>query len=211
MVGAAAPASVLIVKLSSMGDVIHTLPAARHLRAAFPRAILGWAVEEAHADVLRGQRWLDETIVWRRKGLGSYLDFLRRLRCSRWELAIDFQGIFRSAGLVMRCSGARRRAGAAPSKELAHWFYNAPVPRPPRDGHAVEWYLAVAEAVTGLPAEARLERPYMDLPTNSAANGGRQPPDSVATNVQRPTSNVQPWDAFPSIQVRTIRQRSRPG
>jgi ADP-heptose:LPS heptosyltransferase len=180
------PSSVLIVKLSSMGDVLHTLPAARHLRAAFPQATLAWAVEEAHADLLRGQSWLDELIVWRRESYRSYRDFLRRLRRTRWDVAIDFQGIFRSAALVTRRSRARRRVGFAPGNELAHWFYNVRVPRPPRDGHAVEWYLQLAQAVTGLPAEPPLERPYLQDP----ASGGRQPPDHAASCDAAATRNL---------------------
>ncbi len=176
------PQSILIVKLSSMGDVIHTLPAARHLRAAFPGARLAWAVEEPHADLLRGQTWLDEVIVWRRANLRSYAQFLSRLRRTRWDVAIDFQGIFRSAALVIRWCGARRRVGFSPRNELAHWFYNAPVPRPPQDCHAVEWYLKLAQAVTGLPAEPRLERPYLKLAPHAASEG---------VNIERPTSNVQ--------------------
>jgi ADP-heptose:LPS heptosyltransferase len=179
-----APQSILIVKLSSMGDVIHTLPAARYLREAFPQARLGWAVEESHADVLRGQTWLDEVIVWRRATLRSYWDFLTRLRRTRWDLAIDFQGIFRSAALVMRWSGARRRVGFSPSKELAHWFYNAPLPRAAKDCHAVEWYLRLAQAATRLAASD---------PTR--ASGGRKPPDNAASphapNIDHPTSHIE--------------------
>jgi heptosyltransferase-1 len=152
--------SLLIVKLSSMGDVLHTLPAARHLREAFPEAKLGWAVQEPHAELLRGQSWIDEVIVWRRRSPRTYLSFVRRLRKTRWDVAVDFQGIFRS-GIVTRLSGARRRIGFCPSNEKAHWFYNAPVPWVERSGHAVEWYLHLAAAVTDSEPPAPLDRPYL--------------------------------------------------
>lgn len=135
--------SILIVKLSSLGDVIHTLPAAQAIRAAWPEAKLGWAVERQYASLLLGQPWLDEVIEWERKDGRSFVDFVARLRRVRWDVAIDFQGLFRS-GLVSRSSGARRRIGYAPVKEWAHWFYNDRVHLDTMDRHAVERYLDLA-------------------------------------------------------------------
>ena len=162
------PLNLLIVKLSSMGDVIHTLPAARHLREAFPDARLAWAVQDIHADLLDRQPWLDRVIAWRRKNLKTFREFIVQLRKTRWDVAVDFQGIFRS-GMVTRLSGAKQRVGYGPSKELAHWFYNLTIPRIPREGHAVEWYLHLASEFTGLPAEPPLDRPYLHSAANSAA------------------------------------------
>jgi lipopolysaccharide heptosyltransferase I len=156
--------SVLIVKLSSMGDVIHTLPAAQAIRARLPNARLGWAVERRHADIVRGQPWLDEVIEWDRSGPRTFFDFVRRLRQGRWDVAIDFQGLLRS-GLVSRLSGARRRIGVTPSREMAHWFYNDRVPLATMERHAVERSVELAErligdasGVTAVP----IERPYLE-------------------------------------------------
>lgn len=137
--------SILIVKLSSLGDVIHTLPAAQALRRQFPDAHLAWAVERAHAGVLRGLPVVDELIEWDRGTLRGLFDFVRRLRARRWDIAIDFQGLFRSA-LVTRLSGAPRRIGYAPSRELAHLACNERVPAPTKTLHAVEKSLRLAEA-----------------------------------------------------------------
>ena len=137
--------SVLIVKLSSMGDVLHTLPAGLALRRALPEARIGWAVERAHAGLLAGQDWLDELIVWDRRNLRTFADFVRRIRAGRWEVAIDFQGLLRS-GLVARLSGARQRVGYAPTRERAHWFYNRQVPLPTLDRHAVDRSLDLVRA-----------------------------------------------------------------
>lgn len=144
------PMRILIVKLSSLGDIIHTLPAAQLLRAAFPRAWLGWAVEKAHAAALHGQPWLDETIVWDRRQSRQFLPFLKNLRRTRWDVAIDFQGLFRS-GLATRASGAKRRVGYVPVKEMAHWFYTDRVERKTLDRHAVDRYLDLAAYVAGEP------------------------------------------------------------
>lgn len=128
---------ILIVKLSSLGDVIHTLPAGQRLRAALPDAHLGWAVERAHAGVLDRQPWLDETIIWERAARGGFFDFVRRLRVERWDVAIDFQGLLRSAA-ISRLSGARRVFGFSPSKEGAHWLYHRRVPLATMERHAVD-------------------------------------------------------------------------
>lgn len=134
--------NVLIVKLSSLSDVIHTLPAALAVRAAAPDAHLAWAVRDRNAEILRNQPWLDEVIEWR-GGWRSAGGFLRRLRGKRWDVAIDFQGRLRS-GAITRLSGARRRIGYEPSLELAHAFYSDPVALQTMDRHAVEQNLTLA-------------------------------------------------------------------
>lgn len=153
-------ARVLIVKLSSLGDVLHALPAAQALRAALPQATLAWAVEQAHAPVLRCQSFLDETIVWDRGTLRGFREFIGRLRATPWDLAIDLQGLFRS-GLVAWLSGARRRIGFAAARELAPLFYTERVPLQTMDCHAVERLLELVghlgAALPGMP----LARPYV--------------------------------------------------
>ncbi len=138
--------SILIVKLSSMGDVVHTLPAAQALRRRFPEARLAWAVERAHAGVLRGQPFLDELIEWDRGTWRGLFDFLRRVRSRRWDIAVDFQGLFRSA-MVVQASRAKRRIGFAPSRELAHWSYDERIAIPEGPLHAVEKSLRLVEAL----------------------------------------------------------------
>lgn len=128
---------ILIVKLSSLGDVVHTLPSALALRRALPEATIGWAVERAHAGVLAGQAAVDELLIWERTGIRSFVEFAGRLRAGRWDVAIDYQGLLRS-GLLCGLSGARLRIGYTPTRERAHWFYNRRIPLATLDRHAVE-------------------------------------------------------------------------
>src|SRR6185437_13118184 len=125
-------------------------------RAAFPTARLGWAIEQGHAPLVRTQPWLDEVIEWPRQSSRSFYPFVRRLRQTRWEIAIDFQGLMRSA-LVTRLSGEPRRIGFRPSRELAHWFYTDTVPLVSMEEHAVERSLRLAAHLDatfpGLPIE----------------------------------------------------------
>ena len=158
--------SILIVKLSSLGDVLHTLPAAQALRRRYPDAHIAWAVEAAHSALLNDQPWLDERIVWERNAAGGFRKFVSQLRSQPWDLAIDFQGLFRS-GLVTRLSGARRRVGSRQAREFAGVFYNQRVNIASPDRHAVEKNLEliaplfrstdIADVVPGMP----LERPYL--------------------------------------------------
>lgn len=112
--------SILIVRLSAIGDVVHTLPALPALRARYPEARIGWLVEELSAPLLDGYPGIDDLIVipkkdWRARPLGAWLDggkprFYRDLRRRGWDWAIDFQGLSKS-GWAARLSGARRRVG----------------------------------------------------------------------------------------------------
>lgn len=151
------PKRILIVKLSSLGDIVHTLPAARAIRTTFPDAHLGWAVERAHAEVLDHQTWLDERIEWNRGARGGLWRFVRDLRKTYWDVAIDFQGLLRS-GLATRASGANLRFGYSPAREWAPWCINRRVPLETMERHAVErsWLLAqaVIERLHGAKAAA---------------------------------------------------------
>jgi len=152
--------NILIVKTSSMGDVIHTLPAVQALRQAHPQAHIGWVVEKAHSEVLLRQPWLDQLIVWNRSGMRSFADMIRRLRATPWDLAIDFQGLLRS-GLITRLSGARQRLGFFPTRERAHWFYSQRVPLATMERHAVERYLDLATHAGAAP-QRPMARAYVD-------------------------------------------------
>jgi heptosyltransferase-1 len=102
------PARILVVRLGAMGDVIHALPAVVTLKHSFPRARLTWAVEPRWAALLRDNRFVDVVLAIdpRRRIVEAY----RGLRASKSDLAVDFQGLVKSA-LVARVSGAERVAG----------------------------------------------------------------------------------------------------
>lgn len=175
----------LIVRLSAMGDIIHTLPAATALRHAFPQATLGWLIEERWAELLctlptprSGRRspqrplvdrihtvntkqWRSapfSTQTWEQVGAG-----LSDLRASRYQVAVDFQGGIRSS-LLARWSGAPVIYGfAQPRENVASMFYTRQVIA--RGEHVVEQNLSLAQAVAGQP----LKMPQVDFPRDEAA------------------------------------------
>jgi lipopolysaccharide heptosyltransferase I len=194
--------SILIVKLSSLGDVVHTLPAAQALRAAFPNARLGWAVEQGHAALVRDQPWLDEVIEWPRQTSRTFYSFIRRLRQTRWDVAIDFQGLIRSA-LVTRLSGARRRVGFSPTRELAHWLYTEKVPLVSMEEHAVERSLRLAAHLGATMEGLPIDRPYLtgQAPTQSSDGPRLFPLHSTTEDV----AAVEGWLAEQRFDARTQR------
>lgn len=121
-------ARILIVRLSAIGDVMHTLPVVNALRDALPRAFLAWVVESRAADLLRSHRALDELIVVPRRWLRSPREVLglrRRLRELRFDVTIDAQGLSKSA-IAAWLSGAHRRIGygGREGREISRWLNN---------------------------------------------------------------------------------------
>jgi heptosyltransferase-1 len=114
------PMRILVVKLGSIGDIIHTLPAVAALRKAMPQSEISWVVERGSAEILKDNPILDRLIEVDTKALRRGLmsgetlraprQQLRRLRASAFDLALDFQGLIKSAS-VARLSGARRVFG----------------------------------------------------------------------------------------------------
>jgi lipopolysaccharide heptosyltransferase I len=152
--------NILIVKLSAIGDIVHTLPALARLRRAFPQARIRWVVERAMAELLREHPMLDEVIEldtrrWRTQWLsratwGEIGDALAHLRRPPQDLGFDFQGLMKS-GLVLWLSGAARRIGfetAALKEKASRVFLTERVPVP-AEGHVIERNLALVRHVLG--------------------------------------------------------------
>jgi heptosyltransferase-1 len=174
--------SLLIVRLSAMGDIIHTLPAAAALRQAFPDLTLGWLVEERWSELLctlryprsgarSAQRPLVDRIhsvnlaAWRRALLsfGTWQQIavgLSELRGIHYDAVIDFQGAVRSA-LLARWSGAPIIYGdAQPRENAASMFYTRQLISKANGSHVVQQALALAGAIMPMPTlEAKVEFP----------------------------------------------------
>ncbi|MBL8174428.1 MAG: glycosyltransferase family 9 protein [Bryobacterales bacterium] len=137
---------ILIVRLGAMGDVIHTLPAAAALRRRYPGAHVAWAVEPRWAALLEGNAAIDEVVPLNRRQWGSIRAAWRQLRRERFDVAMDFQGLIKSA-LTARASGAKRIVGYDRS-QVREWpaamFYTET--RRVTAAHVVERHLELAGA-----------------------------------------------------------------
>lgn len=159
----------LIVRLSAMGDVIHTLPAAQALRQAFPHAMIGWLIEERWAELLcapevtrRGPRSSERPLVdwvhtvdlkgWRRSFFSiPTIEHVARVwndvRTAHYGIAIDLQGAIRSAVLA-QWSGAPIVFGAREPREgpAALWYTRQATTT---GAHVIEQNLSIVEALAG--------------------------------------------------------------
>lgn len=147
--------SLLIIRLSAFGDIIHTIPAVAALRDALPGTEIAWAVEPAYAELVE--------IVAKVKTIRVALKHwsISRIAAARKDVrgfgtAIDFQGLIKSS-LIARASGAAERFGFARDvirEKPAAWFVNRPVAID-RSSHVVEWNVDLARAfapsITGVP------------------------------------------------------------
>ena len=134
---------ILVVKLSSLGDLFHALPAVHVVKEGLGAAI-DWVTQPEYADLVRCFADVDHVRVFpRRTLLRDGRAFLRELRRVEYEYAIDFQGLLKSA-LVTRAARARKRIGPSYSREGARWLYDCVAGRKDKNRHAVEEGLDVA-------------------------------------------------------------------
>jgi len=144
--------NLLIVKLSAIGDVIHTLPSLAALRKIYPDAHITWVVEEAAADLVQNHPHLDTVLILRRKSwikdfrngeisrpLQEIFFFIKKLRQRSYDLVIDFHGLLKSS-LIVLLSAGRRKLGYDSLQELSGLFLNDRIPEDMKK-HAVDRYL----------------------------------------------------------------------
>ena len=148
------PRSILIIKPSSLGDVVHTLPAVARVRRRWPDAKLRWLVNPEWAPMLEGNPDVDEVIEFPRarfRGLAGWArlpGWIRELRERvQPDLTLDFQGLLRSAWIARGVGGDCW--GTSDSRECARFFHRHIARVPPRSEpiHAVQRYLALVAAL----------------------------------------------------------------
>lgn len=157
--------SLLVVRLSALGDVIHTIPAVVALKDHFD---IDWIVERPYAELVEIVAGVKAKPVSLKKW--SLTRTLEARRAARGhDIAIDFQGLMKSA-LVAWGSGARERYGFAPAyirEKPAAWFVNRRVEIDPAK-HVVEWNLQLAQAL-----KPGLAMPGVDFSSFASGAGGR--------------------------------------
>ena len=151
--------NILIVKLSAIGDLVHTLPFLEVLKRQFPQAKIDWVVEEGASDIILGHPHIRRVIVSRRKawvkrlrGSGSprltvfqeMREFVKELRACRYDMVIDVQGILKS-GILVRLTTGGRKIGMSGSREGASLFINEPAVKVDCSQHAIDRTLTVAK------------------------------------------------------------------
>jgi len=203
---------IVIIKPSALGDIIHSLPVLTALRRRYPSAHIAWVVNRSYELLLQGHPDLDEVLPFDRSRVDDnlidtalgYTHFCRRLRRQRYDLAIDLQGLLRSAVLTA-ATRAPRRVGLSSAREGARFFYSDVVPVADFNAiHAVDRYWLIPEAM-GLgdqpkrftvpiaethrrwaaAALAGNPRPYLMVGVGSRWMTKRWPPEHFATLLRK--------------------------
>lgn len=157
--------NILIVKLSAIGDVVHTLPALNTLRQYYPGACITWLVEPAAADLILGHPALDHVLVAHRKqwinGLltnqwpvyvKQITGFISRLRDREYDMVFDFQAALKGAAWIAMVHG-KRKIGfdrGLEHQEHSYLALNERIPAVSMETHALDRNLMMLEAA-GIP------------------------------------------------------------
>src|SRR5436309_6443748 len=196
---------ILIVKLGSIGDVVHTLPALAAMRRGLPKAEISWAVEPGSSEILRDNPFLDRLIEIDTKALRRGLmsgetlraprQQLRLLRASAFDLALDFQGLLKSA-MIARLSGARRTVGFAreqlrepASRLLLH--ETVPIPE---HLHVIRKNLALVKGALRIPVPA--DEDEFEFPIAIAEKHEREARN--AAGLEQPYAVLNPGGGWPT-------------
>ncbi len=186
---------ILIIKLSSLGDLAHALPAARALKERTGAAI-DWVTQPEYADLLARCPDVDRIIVFpRRRFARGFFPFLLALRRERYDAIVDLQGLMKSA-LVARLARGSKRVGPAWAREGAHLFYDAQPAR--ADGprrHAVEEWMDVVRLVA--PGDDPAPEPRLNLP--DAENNGAPGPHVAFAPFSRWGTKDWPAEKFAEL------------
>jgi len=146
---------IALIKPSSLGDVVHSLPVLTAIRARYPKATVAWVINRDLEPLIMGHPDLDYTLPFDREACRggllqaatTYRRFFRKLRRQNFDLVVDLQGLLRS-GLMTAACRARRRVGLSSAREGAGWFYTDVVSVPqPSALHAVDRYWLIAKAL----------------------------------------------------------------
>lgn len=149
------PKKILIIKPSSLGDIILALPTLSALRRSFPDSQISWLIRPEFAPLLKNHPHLDEIIFFDRKFIGKALynyqaifalwSLIRELRDKKFDIVLDLQGLFRTASLSW-LSGCKNRFGMSKAGEFAHIFYTHKIPQDKASIHLVDYYLKISQA-----------------------------------------------------------------
>jgi lipopolysaccharide heptosyltransferase II len=144
--------NILILKPSSLGDVVQALPVLRLLKQHYPQSEIFWWIDSNLAPLLEHDRDLHGIFHFKRKRWSSPLRWnemfrsIREMREKKFDLVIDLQGLARSGTFAWLANG-NLTIGVEDRREGASGFYDIAVPRPSPKTHAVDWYLAVLKAL----------------------------------------------------------------
>jgi heptosyltransferase-1 len=196
----------LIIKPSSLGDIVHGLQVASSLKAQQPDLRISWVVRDIFAPLVRACEAVDQTYVFRRDaGAKGFFELMSEVRETKFDYAFDFQGLFRT-GLMMWRTRAKNKVGRSDAREGAWIFYKQLAPLPPggRHAHALEILLQfcpVFEAQPELRGVLRFRAPE-NLNLNFVDGRGGAKPLVMFPDSRRPEKR---WGGYKELTEMLIR------
>lgn len=139
----------LVIKPSSLGDIVHGLQVVQRAVKARPDLRVSWVVRERFAGLVQAAPFVSEVIIFRRRdGWPAFVRLLRQLKAGRWDQVWDMQGLLRSA-LMTAAARAPVKWGRPDAREGAGWFYHRRITQPKGEGphHAIEVLLPFLQTV----------------------------------------------------------------
>ena len=130
----------LVIKPSSLGDIVQALQVATSLKAQRDSLRISWVVREMFAPIVRACEAIDRVYVFERNaGAKGFLKLMRQVRATRYDYVFDMQGLLRT-GLMTSRTKAKHKVGRSDAREWAWIFYDQKVPLPPdgRRSHALD-------------------------------------------------------------------------
>ena len=176
------PLKILIVRLSALGDIVHSLPILHALKRKFPNSQISWVVEDKCADIILNNTLIHKVFVvnkmkWKSQGLclsiiKEFTKLIQSIKDEKFDIAIDLQELFKS-GIITYLSGAKRRIGHAKTREFADIFLNEKLKAHnifDPDKMIIERYLEPAEYL-GAPIDAvKFSLPFINEETKNHVN-----------------------------------------
>lgn len=190
---------ILILKPSSLGDVIQALPVLRLLKLHWPHAQIHWWIDSALAPLLEGDPDLQGVVRFERRRWGHPRHWpemcrsIRALRAMNFDLVIDLQCLARSAIFAWLTNGTRLM-GLDEVREGARAFYDFVVPRRSFHTHAVDWYLSILPPLN-VPVHDHFE--WLPIRPDAAANIRQQWPDAPSSHPISTPASGAPDGPFP--------------
>ncbi|MEP7101712.1 MAG: lipopolysaccharide heptosyltransferase I, partial [Burkholderiales bacterium] len=209
---------VLIVKLSSLGDVVHAMPVVHDIRAAFPDALIDWVVEPGFAPLVRRVEGIHEVIecalrrwskAWWTGGVRSeWRAFKARLQAHRYDAVLDLQGLTKSALIAKLAKltptgasyGLANRTEGASHEPPARWLVDHAIRIEPRI-HALDRSRVLASKALGYALEGP---PRFGLRAKPVANSG--PPTLVLVHGTSRDDKLWPEASWIALGQRAIRE-----
>jgi ADP-heptose:LPS heptosyltransferase len=201
----------LIIKPSSLGDIIHGLQIATSLRAQRDDLRISWIVREMFAPLVRICAAVDRVYVFERMGgAKSFLKLMREVRKTKFDYVFDMQGLLRT-GLMTSRARARHKVGRTDAREWSGIFYDEKVPLPPggRRSHALDILLQFCPVLGAKPElQGKLTfRQAEDLNLKFAEGKGGGRPYLMFPDSRRPEKR---WGGFKQLTEMLLREdRSR--